>query len=123
MQPRTSRSLEQRVIVIFLVVTAVLAGCSRPSVVTIVNRSSVTLSNVVISGTGFSEHVGNLGVGAKHRLAVHPTGESGLGVAFDAAGKHFDAGRRDYFEDGGYRITAIVQTNFTVSVSVNARGY
>ena len=109
--------------VILAAVAAAVSGCSHSPAVTIKNRSSVTLSNVVVSGSGFSERIDSIAIGGEHKLTVHPRGESGLGVAFDAAGRHFDAGQQDYFEDGGYRITAIVSTNFTVAVSVDSRSY
>lgn len=113
-----------RLISITLVaITAALSGCSRSPVVTISNRSSVTISNVVVSGSGFSHRIGSVGASAEHKLIVHPTGESGLGVAFDAAGQHYDAGQQDYFEDGGYRITASISTNFTVTVKVDSSSY
>ncbi len=109
--------------IIFFAAVVVLAGCSRAPVVTITNHSTVTLSNVVVSGSGFSERIGSIAAGAEHRLTVHPSGESGLRVEFDAAGQHIDGGQQGYFESGGYRVTATVSTNLSVSVSSDLGSY
>ena len=101
-----------------------LAGCSRAPVVTISNHSSTTLSNLVVSGSGFSERVGTVVAGGQHRVAVHPKGESGVRVAFVAGGQHIDSGEQGYFEaTGGYRVSATVGTNLSVSVSSDLRAY
>src|SRR5437773_2625639 len=42
-------------LVILLTTVVTLAGCSRAPVITIANLSPVTLSNLVISGSGFSD--------------------------------------------------------------------
>ena len=102
----------------------VFAGCSRAPVVTITNRSSVTLSHVVISGSGFSEDIGSLAPGAQHVLTVHPRGDSGVRVAFEASGRKFDSGEQDYFEaSGGYRITVTVGPDFKLTSTSNIPRY
>jgi hypothetical protein len=104
--------------VIILALGLILGGCSRAPVVTITNHSTVTLSNVVVSGSGFTLPVGSIAPEAERRLSVHPTGESGLRVEFDADGRHIDSGQQGYFEGGGgYRVTATVSTNLSVSVT------
>jgi uncharacterized lipoprotein YajG len=103
--------------VIILAAMLAVTGCSRSSVVTIINRSSITLSNVVVSGSGFTNRVERVAPGAEQRLDVHPRGESGLRVAFDAAGQKFDSGEQGYFEAQGYRVSAVIGTNLSVSIS------
>jgi hypothetical protein len=110
--------------VFVLAAIVALAGCSRAPVVTITNHSSTTLSNVVVSGSGFSERIGTVGVGGQHKLTVHPRGESAMRVAFDAGNRHVDSGERGYFEaGGGYRVSATVDTNLSVSISSDLRSY
>jgi hypothetical protein len=111
-----------RIIVIAALVA--LEGCSRAPVVTIANRSTVTLSNIVISGSGFSNRIDRIAGGGEHRLTVHPRGESGVRLAFDAGGQHVDSGEQGYFEaSGGYRVIVTVNTNLSVSVSSDLSSY
>ena len=106
--------------VIILVAIVLVAGCSPAPVVTITNHSSVTLSNVVVSGSGFSERVAKITARGGKRLTVHPKGDTGLRVAFDAGGHHVDSGQQGYFEaTGRYRVSAIVSRDLCVSVSAD----
>lgn len=101
-----------------LALAIILAGCSRAPVVTVVNQSGVTLSNVVVSGSGFVHGVGDIAAGGERAFTVHPSGDSGLHIAFDAAGRHVDVGEQGYMErGGGYRLRATIGTNLSVSVS------
>lgn len=104
----------------FLTIAALMlaAGCSRAPVITIKNQSSLTISNIVLSGSGFTNHIAAIPAGSEHRLTVRPTGDSGIRLVFDAGTQHIDSGSQGYFEArGGYRITATVGTNLSVSVS------
>jgi len=103
--------------VIILAATLTLVGCSGSSVVTITNRSSVVLSNVVVSGSGFTNRLESIAAGAEQQIAVRPRGESGLRVSFDAAGQRIDSGEQGYFEARGYRVSAVIATNLSVSIS------
>ena len=122
---RSATSDTMRIYHIFVLAALLtLAGCSRAPVVTITNHSSTTLSNVVVSGSGFSERIGTVQAGGQHKLTVHPRGESGMRVAFDAGNQHVDSGEQGYFEaGGGYCISANVGTNLGVSVSSDLRSY
>jgi hypothetical protein len=82
----------QSLIILSMLVGA--AGCSRAPVLTITNESSLTLSNVVVSGSGFSEHVGNIAAGGERQLSVRLRGESGVRLVFDAGPQHVDSGER-----------------------------
>ena len=112
-----------RVSILIIVATLLAAvGCSRAPVITIKNQSSLTLSNVVVSGSGFSERIGSIPAGEEHRLRVRPSGDSGVRLVFDAGKQHVDSGAQGYFEaGGGYRITATVETNLSVSISEELR--
>jgi len=110
----------------FILLTTIfaLAGCSRSPVVTITNRSTNLLANVVVSGSGFSNRIDSIAAGAECRFTVRPPGESGLRVVFDAGGQRIDVDDLAYIEaSGGYRVTVTVQPDMKVSASSNIRGY
>ena len=110
----------------FIIIAAIVAltGCSRAPVVTITNRSTNALANVVVSGSGFSNRIDSIAAGAESKLTVHPRGESGLRIAFDAGGQHIDSGEQGYFEgSGGYRVAVTVAPDLKISVSSDLRGY
>jgi hypothetical protein len=103
--------------VLILSALALLAGCTRGAQITVVNRSTADLTNVVAAGTGFSQAVGSIPAGDLRSVSVSPDGESGLKLNFDANGKHFSSTPQGYFEGGSsYKVTAIVSPNFTVTV-------
>ncbi len=103
---------------------ATLAGCSPAPVVTIANQAPVGLANVVVSGTGFSRSVGNIAPGAQAVVAVSPRGESGLRIAFDAAGRHIESGDLAYLENnGGYRVAVTVAPDLRVAAHTEIKGY
>jgi len=105
-------------------VALIVGGCSRSPVVTIDNQSSQTLSNIVVSGSGFSNEIGSIDPGEKHKLTVHPVGESGLRIRFYAGTERIDSGEQDYFEpNGGYRVSAVISTDLSVSVSSELGSY
>ena len=107
---------------IFLAGVFLLAGCSNGPVVTITNHSSVTLSNMLISGSGFTNGVEPMAPNSQFKLAVHPQGETGLRVAFDAAGQHIDSGEQGYFESGNaYHCAVAINSNLQVTVSSDLR--
>jgi hypothetical protein len=110
--------------VIALATIITMAGCSPAPVVIITNRSTSALSNIVVSGSGFSERIDSIAAGAERTLTVHPSGGSGIRVVFDAGGQHIDAGEQGYFEaGGGYHVVVKVQPDLKVSVSSDLRGY
>lgn len=94
-----------------------LPGCSRGPRVTLVNSSSLSLSNVVVSGSGFSVPMGTVPPGESRRTRVRPSGESSIRVAFEAGGRKVDSGEQGYVEArGGYRVWVLVGTNLAVQV-------
>jgi hypothetical protein len=110
--------------IIILAWVVALAGCSRSPVVTITNRSAVMLTNIVVSGSDFSERIESIAAGAERRVTVRPRGESGLRIAFDAGSRHIDVDDLAYIEaGGGYRVAITVQADLKVLVSSDLRGY
>ena len=109
---------------ILLTAVAALDGCSRAPVVSITNRSTNALASGVVSGAGFTNLIAKIEAGALSRLTVHPRGESGVRIAFDAGGQHVDTAEQGYFEaGGGYRVAVTVEPDLKVSVSSTLRRY
>jgi hypothetical protein len=102
----------------------VMAGCSRSPVIELRNQSTQTVSNLVVSGTGFMERIDSMAAGEGRRIAVRPKSESGLRVEFEVGGRKVDSGSQGYFEPrGGYRLDAVIGTNLEVRISDSRTGY
>ena len=111
-------------ILILLAVVFAWAGCSRETGLTVANHSPAMLTNIIVSGSGFSEHIDSLAAGSERRLIVHPQGESGVRVAFDASGRHIDVDEQGYFEGGGaYRVAVTIEQDLKVRVSSELKRY
>jgi|UniRef100_UPI0037841885 hypothetical protein len=103
-------------------VTAFLSGCSRQPQLMVSNHSSAPLTNVIISGSGFSESIATIAPAEKATVGVMPSGESSLRLEFDAGGKHFTATPDCYFESASYyRVNATVAPDFSVKVDVSTK--
>jgi hypothetical protein len=103
---------------------AVLCGCHPEPRITVKNHSPHTLSNLVVSGAGFSERLPVLEPGAEHRWSVRPSGDSGLTLRFDADRRTVDSGKQGYFEPAShYRVEATVQSDLTVSVKAEPKWF
>lgn len=103
---------------------AALTGCARQPQLTVVNQSSAPLTNLVVSGLGFSARLGTLAPGEQTRLGVSPSGDSSLRFEFDAGGKHHSVAPDCYFENSPlYRVTATIGPDFTVKVDVRIEKY
>lgn len=95
-----------------------LVGCSENPEVELCNDASRSVSNIVLSGSGFSERLGWMAEGEVRRVRLQPTADSGLRVEFEAGGRKVDSGAQGYFEaKGGYRLKAVIGTNLDVQVS------
>ena len=78
----------------------------------------------MVSGSGFSERIDSIAAGAGYKLTVHPSGESGLRLAFDAGDQRIDAAEQGYFEaSGGYRVAVTVAPDLKVSLESDLRNY
>lgn len=103
---------------------ATLAGCSRQPQLTVVNQSSVPLTKLIVSGSGFSKDLGTLAPGAQVHIGVSTSGESSLRLEFNASGQHFSATPDCYFENSSlYRVTATVAPDYSVKVNVSTKPY
>ena len=82
------------------------------------NFSQNSLTNVVVSGTGFSRHLAQLEPGQRVEWRAEPSGESSLSLRFDSAGRTIDSGKQGYFEPRNhYRVDAVVQPDLSVTIA------
>ena len=94
---------------------AITAGCRKHPSVTVSNQSGSTVSNLVLSGNGFTLPLPPLAPGASTHVLVHPRSSSSVRLAFDS-GRAFDSGNIGYLEPNPlYRVGIIVHSNGTVS--------
>lgn len=102
--------------VIFLAAQLLLTGCSESPVITISNLSSGSLSNVVVSGNGFTNQIPRVAPGTHQRVRVQLRGESALHVGFDVAGKRNEYDLDIYIEGNDrYRVKVTVANDLGVS--------
>jgi len=73
----------------FTIIVA-LAGCSGKPTITVINQSSLILSNVVASGSGFTNQIGNIAPKTEKKFKVNCSDDSGLRLVFETAGKHIN---------------------------------
>jgi hypothetical protein len=99
------------------IVAMVTVSCSHGAQLVVINQSNLALTEVLVSGSGFSEQVGTIAPHGERRLLIRPSGESELQIRFNANGKSVSFGPDGYFEGtGGYVVTAIVSPELAVSV-------
>jgi len=104
------------VVLIAVLCTAQWLGLFRSPVVIIRNESPVAVNNVVVSGTGFSEHVGTITSGGEITVSMHPDGDSFIRIKFTAGQKQFDSGDQEYIAGNGDRFTATIDRNLKVYI-------
>lgn len=107
---------------LFLLFLIPATSCSRHPRVTVVNASADSLTNLILSGSGFSEPLGSLAPGAQKTVEVRPSADTGLSLTFEAKGTTHATPAECYFEASGlYRVTATVQPDFSVKVESEIR--
>lgn len=96
-------------------------GCSPSPRITVTNRSAHSLSNLVVSGSGFSQRVPVLEPDQRVGWRVEPSGDSSLSLRFDAAGRTLDSGKQGYFTPRShYRVDVVVQPDLNVTVTTRS---
>ena len=96
-------------------VAVLLSGCISGVPVNIDNQSASDLTNVVVSGNGFSESAGTIRAGDKAVVRVRPKGESGVKLAFEVNGQRYSALEQTYIEnDNTYIVDVTVDAEFSV---------
>lgn len=104
-----------------LMLFAALCGCSPEPRIIVRNLSPQALTNVVVSGVGFSQRVPVIEPGQRVQFRVKPSGESSLSLRFDSAGRTIDSGKQGYFEPRNhYRVDAVVQPDLSVTIATQA---
>jgi hypothetical protein len=99
------------------------AGCSRSPRLELHNRSAATLANLVVSGIGFTEPLGDLPPGGDLSATLRPTADTALRFAFDVDGKRVETAPIGYVEPaGGYRIRLEVTPAFEVRILDSGSG-
>ena len=107
---------------ITMVGAALMSGCMSGVPVSIENQSASDLTNVVVSGKGFSESVGTIRAGARETVHVRPKGESGIKVTFEADGQRYHGIEDGYIEnDDLYTVKITVDASFSVAIETNLR--
>jgi hypothetical protein len=95
------------------------SGCARSTQCTVENRSSASLTHIVVTGAGFSAPVPDLAPGARAVVALRPLGEAGtLGIVFVAGGREYRHSEPVYFEAHGYSALVRISPEFQVTVQV-----
>jgi hypothetical protein len=105
-----------------IAVAVLLSGCVSGVPVSIANQSSSDLTNVVVSGKGFSESVGTIRAGGSAIVRVRPKGESGVKVAFEVNGQRYFATDPDFIEnDNVNTVEATVDADFSIVIKTSVR--
>jgi len=105
-----------------IVGAALLSGCISGVPVSIENQSSSDLTQVVVSGKGFSESVGTVRAGASELVRIHPRVETTVKVAFAVDGQRYSGILQGTIEnDNVNTIKATVSADLSISVSAELR--
>ena len=118
--PRDSIALLGRTVAL-AVLLVVLSGCASGVPVVVMNKSSVALTNVIVSGEGFSQDVGTIPAGGAETVHVQPRSETGLRVTFEANGRHYTSAREALEEDHLERAEITVGADFSMNIDFNPR--
>ncbi len=95
---------------------AAAPGCRRGPVVFVSNQSGTSVSNLVLSGNGFSHTLPSLAHGASASFNIRPASASPIRLAFHS-GRPFDSGSLGYLEDSSfYRVGLVIRSNGVVSL-------
>lgn len=102
-------------------VIAMACGCRRGPVVVVTNESGVTVSNVVVSGVGFTNAIAIIAAGDRVALRVRPSGDTHVRATFEAGRSH-DSGNLGYLgNSASYRVGVVIGTNGVVRFEHKAR--
>jgi hypothetical protein len=105
-----------------IVGAALLSGCISGVPVSIENQSSSDLTEVVVSGKGFSESAGTIRAGGSELVHIHPKVETGIKVAFAVDGQRYSGTLAGTIEnDNVYTIKATVSADLSISVTTELR--
>jgi hypothetical protein len=108
---------------VLITLAAMLAGCSRgPAKISLSNRSSVTISNVCVSGEHFAQPLGSLTPGMSMSFALDRPSADDVWVTFESDGQSFDSrgkSRPDFFAVGpGHPLSLTIGADLKVLSSL-----
>jgi hypothetical protein len=99
-----------------------LSGCINGIPVSVTNHSRATLSNAVVSGSGFSESLGTISPGGTETVRVRPRGQTQVKIAFEVDGQRYSSTTVDYIEnDEVHGLRVGVDADFTISIETSER--
>ena len=108
-------------LIVIVVIFFIFKGCHLnakyliPPQITIINNSTLELKDITLSGSGFTEKVGNLIPGGSMNTVVHPRGESGLEISFTAKSERYQKDDLAYIEStGGYIVKLIIDESLDI---------
>jgi hypothetical protein len=105
-----------------VVAVALLSGCVSGVPVSIENQSSSDLSQVVVSGKGFSESVGTIHAGKTETIRIRPRSETAVKVAFEVNGQRYSGTLDGHIEnDNVYTVKATVDPSFSIVIVTDLR--
>ena len=106
----------------FTLLLVVLIGCGQGVPVTLHNNSTHDLTNIILSGSGFTDTLTSLSAGKSATRRVSVRGESGLAVSFMADGARVSTSPQGYFEAAGrYAVRVLVDSTLGVEVQAMLR--
>lgn len=94
-------------------IALLLVGCTRNPSVYVTNQSPATLTNIIVSGPGFSLPFSQLASGAQQKIPLNLKPNT-IKFEFDALGKHFSDVSTNINWNGMKAIDLSVATNFSV---------
>lgn len=94
----------------------IVAGCSTKPQIRVTNRSPYQLTDLVISGTGFSHRIDALSSGANVSFPYQMTAGSRLQVSFSADKKHVEAAELSYVYKASSSVAVSIGPDLAVSV-------
>lgn len=114
MRPRAAASL--------VAVSSLIAlSCRQGPTLRVANHSGVVVSNIVVSGVGFTHAIPALQPGADILLPLRPASDSHVRITFDA-GLHQDSGNLGYLGPSpAFHVGLVLGTNGTVTFVDSAR--
>ena len=88
-------------------------------VITLKNDSEKRISNILLSGSGFSQTIPSLAPRSTTSVVVYPQGASGLKIEFAVDGKSHMKDDLAYLESfGGYCVTVQVAADLTIASDI-----
>jgi len=122
--PNTNTGMTNKNICAALIVLSLWAvGCSlcQGTEIQIQNRSAAEITDIKLTGSGFSFSFPRIAAGGEIATFVFPKGESGLAVSFRAGGELHQNAEQGHF-DVGYEVHVVIAEDLRVTVEPRISG-